>query len=274
MVNRIWQGHFGEGIVRTPNDFGRQGEAPTHPELLDWLAVEFAQRGWSIKTMQRLILTSTVYRQDSHGRSDGLRIDPGNRLLWRMTPRRLEGEIIRDAVLATAGTLDLKMYGEPVSTDTKPSGEIVPEGDTAGGRRSIYQIVRRSGPQSFLEVFDTPVMETNCTRRVNSTTATQALALMNGEFITSQAQHLADRVLKAAPPSGGVLQPADHTTASYAFRVAFGRQPETREVGDMLAFLQEKAGRYQNLDPEAVERKIYADLCQALFSMNEFVYVD
>jgi hypothetical protein len=274
IVNRIWAAYFGEGIVSTAENFGRSGAMPKNQALLDWMATEFVESGWSVKAIQRRILTSSVYRQASRGRADGLKVDPENKLLWRMVSRRLEAEVIRDAVLATAGTLDPKMYGEPVDTETKPTGEIVPKGDTVGGRRSIYQLVRRSRPQSFLNVFDAPVMETNCTRRANSTTATQALALMNSEFVTAQAEHFAGRVLKQVPPAGGVAQPADPTTVSYAFRAAFGRKPSPNEADDMLAFLGQQTNCYKNLDPETIERRIYADLCQALFSMNEFMYLD
>ena len=131
--------------------------------------------------MHRLIMTSTVYRQSSLAPKDALDRDPDNKLLSRMTPRRLEGELIRDTVLAVAGTLDLKMYGEPVGTESKPSGEIAPIGDASGGRRSVYQLVRRSRPQSFLDLFDFPGMEINCMYRQTSTSAPQALALMNSD---------------------------------------------------------------------------------------------
>src|SRR5205823_4213827 len=133
-------------------------------------------------------------------------------LLWRMRPRRLEAEAIRDSVLAVAGTLDPAMYGEPIANQTRPTGEIVAEGEEKGGRRSIYLLVRRSLPVTLLNSFDAPVMETNCTRRTTSTTATQALALMNGTFIRAEAAHFAERLLKEQPPAGGPAAPADAKT--------------------------------------------------------------
>ena len=195
-VNRVWAAYFGSGIVPTLDNFGKSGAAPSNPELLDWLATEFVGSGWKIKSLHRLIVTSSVYRQASTARPEGLAKDPDNQWLWRMTPRRLDAEAVRDAVLAVAGTLDTTMYGEPVSTETKKSGEVSPAGESKTGRRSIYQIVRRSAPQNFLNAFDAPVMEINCVRRVRSTSATQALALMNGDFITAQAEHFAKRLLE------------------------------------------------------------------------------
>jgi hypothetical protein len=267
MVNRIWAGHFGTGIVPTLDNFGRSGAAPTNQPLLDWLATQFVERGWSVKAIHRLILTSTVYRQESAARQDGLAMDPENKLLWRMPPRRLEAEIVRDAVLEAAGTLDYKMFGEPVETHTKPSGEVVPVDDTCGGRRSVYQLVRRSLPQSFLNAFDAPVMEINCTRRVTSTSATQALALMNSEFITAQAGHFAKRVLKESPGS-------DENRVRYAFRIALARTPAGSEMDRLLTFLEKQAGRYTDVNPSTRTERAYTDLCQALLSTNEFIYID
>jgi hypothetical protein len=273
MVNRIWAHHFGMGIVPTLDNFGRSGPPPTHPALLDWLATEFVQQGWSVKKMHRLILTSTAYRQASQARPEAMKVDPESKLLWRMRPRRLEAEIVRDAALSVAGTLDLRIYGPPAPAEIKPSGEIVPVGDTHGGRRSIYQLVRRSQQQSFLNVFDAPVMEINCTRRSASTTASQALALMNGEFISAQAEHFARRVLKEFPPSDAT-KPADARTIAYAFRLALVRLPTPTEVKRMLDFVNQQADRYGSEKSGVLSIEVYRDLCQALLSMNEFVYID
>ncbi len=270
MVNRIWAHHFGTGIVRTTDNFGRSGAPPTNPALLDWLATEFVREGWSVKSIHRLIMASSVYRQASEAHAEGLAIDPDNKLLWRMNPRRLEAEIVRDAMLAVSGTLDRKMYGQPVKTETQDTGAIVPEGDVSGGRRSIYQIVRRSAPQSFLQVFDAPVMEVNCPERSTSTTATQALALMNSEFVGSQAELFARRVLKEAPPS----RPVDVDTVQRAFRLALSRRPTPRERRMLVAFLEEQVARHAELPGEAQALRIYSNLCQSLLNANEFVYVD
>jgi hypothetical protein len=282
IVNRIWHYHFGAGIVPTLDNFGTSGAKPTHPKLLDWLAVNFMVDGqwrlqpltinhqpsnaWSMKKMHRLIMTSTVYRQSSHATRN-------TQHAWRPRPRRLEAEIVRDAILATAGTLDLKMFGEPVPTEAKPSGEIVPVGDAHGGRRSIYQLVRRSRLQSLLIAFDAPVMETNCARRSASTTATQSLALMNSEFISAHAERFAKRVLKEQPPFDNIRL-ADPKTITYAFRLAFARQPTMQELSTLQAFIKNQTALYAKTNPADATLRAYADLCQALLSANEFVYVD
>ncbi len=274
MVNHIWAWHFGRGIVPTRDNFGESGEAPANQELLDWLATEFVRRGWSIKALHRLMLNSSAYRQASRARPAEMKLDPENKLLWRMTPRRLEAEIVRDGMLAAAGKLDSTMYGEPVMTKTKPSGEIVPLGDTSGGRRSIYQLVRRSAPQSLLNVFDAPVMEINCARRTTSVSASQSLALMNSEFIAAMAEHFARRILAEAPPSYGPDGPVDPRTIEHAFRVGLARKPSAVETNRLLWFLHSQAERYSDLQGKSLATRLYAELGQALMSMNEFIYVD
>jgi hypothetical protein len=269
-VNRVWAEHFGTGIVPSLDNFGRSGAAPTNQPLLDWLATEFVRQGWSIKGLHRLILTSAVYRQSSAANEAGLRADPEDKLLWRMPPRRLEAEIVRDAILETAGTLERRMYGEPVPTVTKPSGEVAPEDDTCQGRRSIYQIVRRSAPQSFLNAFDAPIMEINCTRRTVSTTATQALALMNSEFVEAQSRHFAKRVLRQAASE----KMTEAGAIEFAFRLALARKPTLSESAMLSRFLQAQIERYGKLPAEEQRLRAYADLCQSLLSTNEFVYID
>jgi mono/diheme cytochrome c family protein len=305
LVNRVWAHHFGAGLVPSLENFGRSGTPPTNPALLDWLACYFvggneetgkwgnggdpkraaissfphfpisSPRPWSIKALHRLILTSSAYRQGSGWRAEGARIDPENRLLWRQRPRRLEAEAIRDAMLAVSGTLDPRMFGEPVGTETRATGEIVAAGEEKGGRRSVYLQVRRSLPVTLLNTFDAPVMETNCTRRTVSVTATQALALMNGSFVTSQAGHLARRVLKERPPgedpAGG--HPA---TVRHAYQLAFSRPPSPAEGAATLDFLREQEARYRGAGKaaRAALEQAYADFCQALLSANEFIYVD
>jgi hypothetical protein len=262
MVNRLWLHHFGEGIVATPDNFGRMGARPSHPELLDWLATEFVARGWSIKAMHRLILTSSAYRQASTVHAEGKRLDPDNRLLWRQRLRRLEAEPLRDAVLAVAGTLNPQMYGPPVPMQTSADGEVTTPNDASGRRRSIYLQVRRSQPLTVLQVFDQPVMETNCTRRGVSTVSSQALTLLNSDFLVQQADAMAARVLKASPTS-----PAD-----YAVRLVFGRPATVAEQQKLTAFLDAQAARHGSA-PDG-RRKALADLCHMLLSANEFAYVD
>lgn len=267
MVNRIWAGHFGNGIVASLDNFGKSGATPTHPELLDWLATEFVQQGWSLKKLHKLMVMSAAYRQSAASRPDGLAKDADNKLLWRMSPRRLEAESVRDAILTAAGRLDETMFGEPVRTVTKPSGEVVPERELdAPGRRTVYQLVRRSAPQSLLNAFDAPVMEINCARRAVTTSATQSLAMMNGEFVTAQAEHFAKRLLK--------LNGEDRERIQQAFRIALGRDTSPTETDRLLTFLRTQTTYYQDR-PEAEQRlRVYADLCQTLLGANEFISID
>jgi hypothetical protein len=261
MVNRIWQGHFGTGIVRTPNDFGRQGEAPTHPELLDWLATEFATRGWSIKKMHKLMMLSNTYQQASVAGEESLRQDPENRYFSRMNRHRLDGDAVRDNILAVAGTLNLKMGGvgiiPPLSKEEILAARMpylwpANPDPAEHTRRSVYLQMKRSMTLPMLQIFDAPDTATSCPRRESSTIAPQALALMNSEFTTAQAERFAERIRKQA-----------------------GEDPEAAvDAGWRLAFAR---------PPDAVERQTAADylrrnslprLCLLFFNMSEFVYVD
>jgi hypothetical protein len=185
IVNRVWMHHFGKGLVATPADFGKLGSSPSHPELLDLLADEFIQSGWSLKALHRLILTSTVWRQVR---------DPNSP--FRPSLIRLDAEIIRDRMLAVSGRLDRKLFGPPLAIKEDETGQIIVDGDQI--RRSLYVRQKRSRPVAMLQAFDAPVMETNCESRTNSTVATQSLMLLNGEFILSQAGHLAERAANEA----------------------------------------------------------------------------
>jgi hypothetical protein len=261
MVNRIWQGHFGAGIVRTPNDFGRQGDAPTHAELLDWLAVEFAERGWSIKQMHKLMMLSNTYRSSSVADEESLRTDPENHYLSRMNRRRLDADSIRDTMLAISGTLNLKMGGvgiiPPLSKEEILAARM-PElwpahpDPAEHNRRSIYLQMKRSMTLPMLQIFDAPDTATSCSRREQSTVAPQALALMNSDFSMKQAEHMAARVRK---------QSGENPVASVdgAWRIAFGRLPAQEERATALEYLQ---------------RNSLQRLCLLLFNMSEFIYVD
>ncbi|MCI0419181.1 MAG: DUF1553 domain-containing protein, partial [Acidobacteria bacterium] len=204
MVNRVWQHHFGRGIVATPDNFGSMGAPPTHPELLDWLAVDFMQNGWTLKRLHRMIMTSSVYRQSSRQPADGesslaRKVDPENRLLWRMSLLRLEAEVIRDSVMAASGKLDPTSGGPAILLAARPEGfQTVSEKDpnpNAKYRRSLYLLARRNYPLEFLQVFDFPVIQVNCNRRINSATPLQSLTMLNDEFIVQNAQYLAERVI-------------------------------------------------------------------------------
>jgi hypothetical protein len=258
IVNRIWMHHFGEGIVRTPENFGLQGAKPTHPELLDWLAVEFEAGGFSQKKLHRLILTSAAYKQRSTSHAAGVAADPDNALLWRQRMRRAEAEVVRDSMLAVAGRLNEVRFGIPDAVQRLSSDEVV----TASTRRSVYLLVRRSTPITLLQLFDQPRIETNCTRRGVSTVAPQALTLLNSDAIAVQATAFADRVLKESP--------AD--PASAAVRLAFARPARPEEHTKLKQFVEEQTKRHA---PAADARKrAVVDLCHMLLCANEFVYVD
>jgi hypothetical protein len=262
MVNRLWLHHFGEGLVRTPNNFGKTGEAPTHPLLLDWLASQFVREKWSMKAMHRLMMTSSVYRMASDDIPENRAIDAGNRYLWRMPLRRLEAEIIRDSILAAAGTLNRTVGGPGVYPYIDPSlwqgssGRKWPgksDDDPAAWRRSIYVFSKRSIPLPMLEVFDKPDSFGSCARRNRSTIAPQALILMNNGFVRAQAGKLAERIGREAGGDAG-------RQAQLAFELAYARPPNAAEKKAAIEFL---AGQ-----PEAL-----IDFCQALFNSNEFVYM-
>ncbi|HTU25231.1 MAG TPA: PSD1 and planctomycete cytochrome C domain-containing protein, partial [Pirellulales bacterium] len=197
LVNRIWLHHFGRPLVDTPGDFGVLGARPALPELLDLLAVELVRGEWSLKRLHRLLMTSTVYRQSSHADAAKQAIDPSNSLYWRMPLVRLDAEALRDRMLATAGILDPAQFGPAVPVEADATGQVVVKGDVP--RRSIYLQVQRTSPVAFLTVFDAPVMETNCDRRLSSTVATQSLMMMNSEVVLSRAAAFADRLARQTP---------------------------------------------------------------------------
>jgi Protein of unknown function (DUF1553)/Protein of unknown function (DUF1549) len=268
LMNRLWLHHFGEGLVGTPDNFGRAGNAPTHPELLDWLATEFVARGWGVKAMQRLMLTSSAYRQSStvsaEARAAAKKTDPDNHLLWRQRLRRLEAESLRDSILSVSGTLDPQMSGTPVPIQRQADGEVVAASRPAGSRRSVYLQVRRSQPVTILQVFDQPVLETNCTQRLTSTVSSQALTLLNSDFMAGQATAFAERILKERPDD----------PAGWAVQLAFGRPSTAKEREKLTAFLVEQAKQYDQKDVETTKRRALADLCHMLLSANEFAYVE
>ncbi|MFN7803852.1 MAG: PSD1 and planctomycete cytochrome C domain-containing protein [Planctomycetaceae bacterium] len=203
LVNRIWMHHFGRGIVETPAEFGQLGTRPTHPELLDWLAVEFANRGWSLKALHRLIMTSQVYRQSAvaaatpAGGVEPAQVDTLNSLYWKFPLRRLEAEALRDRMLAASGRLDQTPFGHSIPVEENFAGQVQTKDNVA--RRSLYLQVRRTKPVSFLTTFDAPVMTVNCERRMSSTGALQSLMLMNNDAVLKEAEHFAQRIRKETP---------------------------------------------------------------------------
>jgi hypothetical protein len=261
MVNRIWQHHFGEGIVRTPSNFGKMGERPSHPELLDWLAVEFMERGWSMKAMHRLMLTSEAYQMASRDVAANIAIDPENRLVWRMPRQRLEAEAIRDAILATAGTLDRTIGGPNVlpyidpdlfEASSKRNWAGKPDDDPSTWRRSLYVFSKRSIRYPLFETFDQPNLVNSTDRRNRSIVAPQALLLMNNAFVLLHAQKFAERLRREAGEDPGAQ-------VDRAFTIALGRMPGPDE--------RQKAVEFVRGAPGAL-----ADFCHLLFNLNEFVY--
>lgn len=279
LVNRFWMHHFGQGLVTTPADFGLKGDRPSHPELLDWLAREFMDHGWSLKHLHRLILTSAAWRQQSLRRPDHDAIDPDNRLLGRMNVRRLESESVRDAILAISGRLNTKMYGPPAPVSPDDIGQIViavdtrdsagrPSGKTEdlGGedlRRSIYVQVRRSMPLGVLEPFDMPRMTPNCELRPSSTTPTQALMMLNHPFIVQQADALAARLQ--------TTNADERAQVILAWKLVFGTTPSDDDVATSLEFLNEAAS--SGTESTDAQRAL-GHWCHALFCSNRFLYVE
>ena len=239
VVNRLWQQHFGQGIVDTENDFGTQGSPPTHPELLDWLARYFVESGWSMKKLHRLIVTSSTYRQSSAFRTDLVEHDANNKLLARQTRLRLDAELIRDAALAASGLLTREIGG-PGVYPPQPQGiyrftQQVKYWQESGGddryRRGMYTYFWRSSPYPFLMTFDAPDANTACTRRPRSNTPLQALTLANDRVFVEAAQGLAMRVLKESPSA------AEPERLRYAFRLCFAREPSAVESSRLAALL-------------------------------------
>ncbi len=260
MANRIWHHHFGRGIVRTLDNLGRMGDAPTHPELLDYLAVEFMDRGWSVKEMHRLLMTSEAYRMASaHEDADSRAADPENRLLWQYRPQRLEAEALRDAIMTVSGAIDLTVGGEPVFPHVPQELLLAARNgywdNQADGpdvwRRSVYVFRRRSLSFPFFETFDLPDQNQTAAARNVSTVATQALTLMNNEFVLNQARLFAERLERAAP--GDVDRQID-----LAYRIALTRPPAAEEA---------------RIARDLVSSQSLVDLTHVMLNLNEFLYL-
>jgi hypothetical protein len=268
-VNRVWQRYFGEGIVATSDNFGHLGARPTHPELLDWLAVEFVANGWKMKALHKLIVTSSVYRQTSSitNQPDAQARDAGNQFLWHQRLRRLESEVIRDAILTASGALDRRQGGPPVPIEPHEDGLVVVQTKglppTAAYRRSLYLFARRNYNMTLLGVFDQPVMATNCTRRIQSAVPLQSLTLLNDAFMLEQAECFAARVADLAP--------SREKQVETAFRIAFARKPTKEESTAALDLLAKVQARYAG-QPQP-ERKALTTLCHMLLCTNEFLYI-
>jgi hypothetical protein len=296
-VNRVWMHHFGKGIVPSVGDFGKLGQEPTHPELLDWLASEFMSQGWSMKKLHRLIMTSEAYQQCSTRDAAKEKLDPDNTLLGRMNVVRLEAEAMRDSMLFVSGKMIEKGGGPPVPVMLNEEGQCVlgvDTTDTAGRqtgkfiplngedmRRSIYVQVRRTRPLNMLETFDAPPMtDCNCMERPSTTVSPQSLLLMNNGYMREYAEYFAQRLQREAP---GDLK----KQIQLAFRLGYGRYPSDQEIARGTQFVTAQTTYYKE-HPSPLEfatapaSKTDADptllgltaLCHALMSANEFLYVD
>jgi hypothetical protein len=254
IVNRLWQHHLGRGIVATPSDFGTRGDAPSHPELLDWLAAEVIRGGWRLKPIHKLIMASAVYRQSSQPDEAKKRLDSGNRLFWRRLPHRLEAEVIRDALVALSGSMETRMFGP---------GSL----DAGSKRRSIYFTVKRSKLVPMMQVFDAPEALTGVSERPTTTIAPQALLLMNNPNVRGYARGLAHRIdLDARTPTAAAVK------AGYL--AALARPPSAGELADAVAFLKQQMELYRASGKADARELALADFCQVLMCLNEIVYVD
>jgi hypothetical protein len=259
IVNRVWHYHFGRGLVDTPSDFGHNGSTPTHPELLDWLAVEFRDNGGSFKTLHRLILLSAAYRQASGHRPECAAVDADNRLLWRANRQRLDAEEVRDTVLAVSGKLNLQMGGpgfelfrfkddhSPVYDHTA----LEKIHDPRTYRRTVYRFTVRSVPNPFLDCLDCADPNLNTPVRNTTLTALQALALLNDPFMVRQAEYFAERVEKMSDNVEGQIEAA--------YRLAVGRRPKADEQAALAGYARKHG---------------LANACRLLFNVNEFAFID
>ncbi len=295
LVNRVWGWHFGQAIVRTPNDFGTQGESPSHPALLDWLASSFIDQGWSLKRLHRLIVLSETYRMQSSADPHAREVDPENRWLSHFPRRRLEGEAIRDAMLACAGTLNAEQFGPPVVPPLS-SEELTGLFDAKGKwpvtkdplqhtRRSVYLMERRTFGYPMFAAFDPPEVMTSCPKRIQTVVPTQALTLLNSPVARQQSAAFAARLARESGDD-------PKQQVSRAWLLAFARPVAPAELERSLAFLQARAKRLiesgespsahstteeagaQKPSASAAHQAALAEFCLALFNANEFIYVD
>ncbi len=266
MVNRLWHWHFGQGIVMTPSDFGYLSDGPSHQELLDWLALRFVEKKWSIKEIHRLLVNSSTYRQTSAHRNEQAELlDPNNRLLWRFSRRRLDAEEIRDSVLFVSGRLNAEQYGLPIFpplpgdiadavkySESKWDTQFGPE----GRKRSIYIYQQRTLTMPFLQTFDALVCSESVPRRRASVSPLQALAMYNGDLVNEEVEHFADRVQKKSDEARSQIE--------YAFQLALGRLPSEDEANRLVDVLS----------AANTPRRGLVAVCRILYNMNEFVFID
>jgi hypothetical protein len=279
MVNRLWQHHFGDGLVATENDFGVMGEPPADQALLDWLASQFVAGGWRIKPMHRLMVLAQTYQMSSASNSAAAQSDPGETLLWRFRPRRLAAEALRDSILAVSGRLNPAAGGPSIypkisqavlETQSRPGSGWNTSEPAQAARRSVYIFVKRTLIVPEMEVLDFPSSEESCQQRVVSTVAPQALTLLNGEFMHEQARAMAERISRDAPIDEGAR-------IERAYRLALSRLPSPAERVAVLQFLARQRAQIAADAPDeagqAIRIKSLAALCLVLLNTNEFAYL-
>lgn len=281
MVNRLWYHHFGEGLVRTPNDFGVQGDRPELPELLDWLALDLMRHGWRLKPLHRQMVLSSTYRQATQPLqstqldADRAHLDPENRTWWRRKPIRLTAEQLRDSMLVVSGTLNDTMYGPGVKVPI-PREVIITRSQEAYPpnikdnrdvwRRSVYVFAKRTTPVPLIQMFDGADTSISCGQRVRTTVPTQSLILMNNDFVRARSQNFAAQATERARETG-------QTAWEVAFTTALGRSPNETEKAKLRDFIARQT-ELRGADEGEVSVEVLTDLCQVLFSSNEFVYVE
>ena len=284
IVNRVWQHHFGRGLVATPSDFGVRGDDPTHPQLLEYLARHLVEQDWSIKSIHRLILTSAVWQQASVVAAvdpSGAAIDPQNELLWKMRTQRLEAEVVRDAMLLVSGTLN-RVTGGPGFKPYIPPEANLARNIKGGGypknarddgttrRRSIYMFHKRLIPYPMFQAFDRPDLMTSCAKRQDTTVAPQALVILNDRFVRSVARDFARRLVADRPMN----RPLWDYVVTQAVERSFTRAPTATERDHAVAFIQSQFALRERRDSKDPQLEAIADYCQVMFGLNEFMYVD
>ena len=267
MVNRIWQYHLGTGIVNTPSDYGHRGGAPSHPELLEWLATEFMDNGWQMKKLHKLIMTSNVYRQSTEISKEANERDAANAYLSHFNRRRLLPEEIRDSMLQSSGAINLKMAGRPVVPEVAKEELFGLSGNnmwpvtvdvSEHSRRSVYMLGRRTFRPAMFESFDAPDGIMSCSRRVESNTAPQSLTLLNGLWTVKESQRLGERLAGMS----------DAEAIQTAWLAVYLRAPKPSEVASSQAFLERQTAELGS------QKAAAAELVRVLFNTNEFLYVD
>jgi hypothetical protein len=272
MVNRVWQYHFGRGLLPTSSDFGTRSGKPAHPELLDWLAAEFVGNGWSIKNLHRKILNSAAYQQQSNPSEKAHSQDPSNLLLSHFSRRRLNADEIRDALLQVTGALNPKRGGRPVVppltaeekemlTQRPDDAWVLTSNASEHSRRTLYLLQKRTFRMPMMEVFDAPESMLTCPRRESSTTAPQSLTLLNGSLTTERARAMAAKIISEHPAS-------DALVVARAWTRILGREPSAQERDRAISFLTAQS--------ESADGRTQAvsELIRALLNLNEFLYVD